>query len=105
MKKHNTNTAMPADLVDEANTLLINSIIRLAVAQSPGAEVESRKIKKVRAEDVRPGDIELTSRRHLDQNLVIDSVEEYSEVSVLIFYVGHDSPREVMGNRILTVAR
>lgn len=100
-----TNTAMPADLIESAHTLLINAVIRQAVAQAPGSAVEDRKIKKVRADESRSGDIELTSRRHLNQNLVIDRVEAYSEVSVLIFYVGHDSPREVMSDRILTVAR
>jgi hypothetical protein len=99
------STAMPTDLIDAANTITVNAIIREAVAQAPGAEVQDRRIRKVRAEDVRPGDIELTSRRHLDQNLVIDSCEPYSDVSVLIFYVGHPSPREVMHDRILTVAR
>lgn len=95
----------PEAMIDEANRSLVNAIIRTAVAQAPGAEVEDRTIKKVRAEQVRAGDIELTSRRHLDQNLVIDSMEDYSEMSVLIFYVGHDGPREVMRDRILTVAR
>lgn len=98
-----TNTYV--SLSEEANTILVNSIIREAVAQAPGAEVEDRTIRKVRAEQVRSGDIELTSRKHLDQNLVVDRVENYSEVSVLIFYVGHDSPREVMSSRVLTVAR
>lgn len=103
--KNRVSTAMPTDLVTEANDILVNSIIRAAVAQAPGAEVEERKIKKVRADEARSGDIELTSRRHLDQNLVIDRVEEYTEMSVLIFYVGHDSPREVLSSRIVTVAR
>lgn len=92
-------------IVEDANRALVNQIIRTAVAQAPGAEVENRTIKKVRADMVRSGDIELTSRRHLDQNLVIDRMEEYRDVAVLIFYVGYDSPREVMRDRILTVAR
>lgn len=104
MRKH-TSSVMPADLIDEANTAIVNQVIRLAVAQAPGAEVENRRIKKVRADAVRSGDIELTSRRHLDQNLVIDRMEEYSDAAVLVFYVGHNSPREVMRSRSLTVAR
>lgn len=90
---------------DEDNVCLVNQIIRDLVAQAPGAEVDDRTIKKVRADQVRSGDIELTSRKHLDQNLVIDRMEEYSNIAVLIFYVGHDSPREVLSDRRLTVAR
>lgn len=90
---------------DEDNVCLVNQIIRDLVAQAPGAEVDDRTIKKVRADQVRSGDIELTSRKHLDQNLVIDRVEEYNDIAVLIFYVGYDSPREVLSDRRLTVAR
>lgn len=92
-------------MIEDNHRVLINNIIRMAVAQAPGAEVEDRKVLKVRADQVKGGDIELTSRRHLDQNLVIDRAEPYNDVSTLIFYVGHDSPREVMSNRTLTVAR
>lgn len=92
-------------VIDDANTSIINRIIREAVAQAPGAEVESRRILKINAEQMRSGDIELTSRKHLDQNLVIDYVEEYSDLGVLVFYVGHDTPREVMRDRRVTVAR
>lgn len=92
-------------VIDDANTSIINRIIREAVAQAPGAEVESRRILKINAEQMRSGDIELTSRKHLDQNLVIDYVEEYSDLGVLVFYVGHTSPREVMRDRRVTVAR
>lgn len=92
-------------VIDDAHTSIINRIIREAVAQAPGAEVESRRILKVNAEQMRSGDIELTSRKHLDQNLVIDYVEDYSDLSVLVFYVGHASPREVMRDRRVTVAR
>lgn len=88
------------------NTLLVNSIIRHAVAQAPGAEVEGRKIMKVQAQHLAPGDIELTSRKHLDQNLVIDYIEDYSDEAVLVMYVGHDGPpREVQKSRRITVAR
>lgn len=99
------SNAIVESMIEDNHRALVNSIIRLAVAQAPGAEVEDRKVIKVRADQVKSGDIELTSRKHLDQNLVIDRMEEYRDVSVLIFYVGHDSPREVMANRIVTVAR
>lgn len=99
------STPTTFDVRDEANTVLVNKIIRYAVSQAPGDEIESRTITKVRADQVRSGDIELTSRKHLDQNLVVDRMEEYSDIAVLIFYVGHDSPREVMRDRRLTVAR
>lgn len=96
---------MRQELIEDGNRALINQVIRAAVAQAPGAEVENRTIRKVRADMAHAGDIELTSRRHLDQNLVIDRVEDYNDLAVLVFYVGHDGPREVMRNRILTVAR
>lgn len=92
-------------ITNDAETLIVNRIIREAVAQAPGAEVESRRILKLNAEQLRSGDIELTSRKHLNQNLVVDYIEDYGEVSVLVFYVGHSSPREVMRDRRVTVAR
>lgn len=92
-------------VVEDANTAIINRIIRMAVAQAPGAEVEDRRMLKVNAEQLHSGDIELTSKKHLDQNLVVDRVEEYNAQAVLVFYVGHDSPREVLRTRRVTVAR
>lgn len=92
-------------VVADADTAVINRIIREAVAQAPGAEVEDRRILKINAEQMRSGDIELTSKKHLDQNLVVDYVEDYNKEAVLVFYVGHEGPREVARNRRVTVAR
>ena len=87
------------------HTVLANEVVRNIVSQQPSIDTQGRHTLKVEAHKAQPGDIELVSRRHPDQNLVIDYVEEYSDVAVLVFYVGHPSPREVMKDRLLTVAR
>lgn len=60
---------------------------------------------EVNAEQMRSRDIELTSRKHLNQHLAVDDIEQYGDLGVLVLHVGHATARAVTRDRRVTVAR
>ena len=83
---------------------LVNAVTRVAVAQAPAAHLADRQIVKIKAHEMRRGDIDMVSKDKPESNLVIDAITVRDDV-VTIAYVGQPGVRKTMANRLVTVAR
>lgn len=81
------------------------TIVKQAIAHDPTFSPEKeRTVRKVRAREVRPGDIDLASKDRPEHNRVIDEVRTDGDVTTM-WFVGSVHYRCIMADQRITIAR